>query len=280
MNAQTRHILLAGCGDLGSHVGLRLASSGHEVTGVRRRPASGGLPFTVRAMDLVDPRGAQLPDADAVVVALTADSRDAAGYERAYRRTLQGLAEALPERGVPHVVFVSSTSVLGQHAGTVTEETPARPASDTAEVLLEAEHDVRRLFERVTVLRPAGIYGPGRTRTIQRVLQGAPADHGLMTNRIHRDDLVDAIVTVLGSPAPPELLHAVDTEPATQGEVMGFLAGRLGVPVPEDTGDGIRHGRTIDAHRLHAMLGEGGLSYPTYRQGYARLIEEMPDLSS
>lgn len=280
MNARTRHILLAGCGDLGSHVGLQLASSGHEVTGVRRSPAPGRLPFPVRAMDLADPRGAQLPDADAVIVALTADSRDAPGYERAYRRTLQGLAEALPEDAAPHVVFVSSTSVLGRHEGRVTEETPAQPGTDTAEVLLEAERDARKLFETVTVLRPAGIYGPGRTRTLQRVLSGAPADHGLMTNRIHRDDLVDAIVAVLGSPAPPELLHAVDTEPATQGEVMRFLAGRLGVPVPEDTGDGIRHGRTIDAHRLHTMLGEGGLSYPTYREGYARLIETMPDLGS
>lgn len=270
---EAAHVLLAGCGDLGFNVGLQLTSLGHRVTGVRRRPQQLQAPFEVLGMDLADPQGSPLPHADAVVVALTADSRDAAGYERAYRRTLRGLAEALPHPP-KRLVFVSSTSVLGDaHHQPVAEETTPAPQRETAEVLLAAEQDAAELFEHTVVIRPAGIYGPGRTRLIDRVRAGKGADHGRITNRIHRDDLVTAILTALQAGQPPALLHAVDEEPAPLGEVLHFVAGELGVPVPPDTGTGELHGKKIVGTRLHEMLGQSGLHFPTFREGYAALLK-------
>lgn len=270
---QAAHVLLAGCGDLGFNVGLRLTSLGHRVTGVRRRPQQLRAPFEVLGMDLSDPQGARLPQADAVVVALTADSRDAAGYERAYRSTLRGLAQALPHPP-KRLVFVSSTSVLGDdHHQPVTEQSKPAPQRETAEVLLAAEQDAAELFERTVIIRPAGIYGPGRTRLIDQVHAGRGADHGRITNRIHRDDLVTAILTALQAGQPPALLHAVDEEPASLGEVLHFLASELGVPVPADTGTGELHGKQILGTRLHGFLGEPGLQFPTFREGYAALLK-------
>lgn len=270
----TGHVLLAGCGDLGAHLGLRLSALGRRVTGVRRRPQQSRLPFEVLGMDLAAPDGARLPSADAVVVALTSDTRDAAGYERAYRRTLRGLADALPQPP-KRLVFVSSTSVLGDdHHQPVTEQSKPAPQRETAEVLLAAEQDAAELFERTVIIRPAGIYGPGRTRLIDQVHAGRGADHGRITNRIHRDDLVTAILTALQAGQPPALLHAVDEEPASLGEVLHFLAGELGVPVPADTGTGeLLHGKQILGTRLHGFLGEPGLQFPTFREGYAALLK-------
>ena len=267
-----QRVLLAGCGDLNTQVGLRLHGLGIEVTGIRRSREERSLPFPVLQLDLSDPGAETLPDADSVVVALTADSSDAEGYRRAYRDTLRGLGSALP-RAPQRVVFVSSTSVLGEHDGAVvTEQTIPAPERQTARVLLAAEQDAAELFGGVVVLRPAGIYGPGRHRTIDRVLNGAGADHGRLTNRIHRDDLVSAVVALLEAEEPPRLLHAADREPAPMGEVVRHLSARLGVPVPPDTGPGTPSGKSIDAAALHRLLGPGGLRYPSFREGYEPLL--------
>lgn len=272
-----RRVLLAGCGDLGSAVGARLTASGHRVTGVRRSRAHGSGPFRMLSMDLADPGDQSLPEADAVVVALAADSPDAESYERAYRRTLHGLAAALP-RTPERVVLVSSTGVLGdRHGEVVTEQTDPAPTRSTAQVLLAAEQDAQNLFADVVVLRPAGIYGPGRTRTIDRVRAGRPADHGRITNRIHRDDLVTTIAALLEAADPPSLLHGVDTEPARLGDVVQFLAERLGVPIPADDGPEGTRGKILDGSRLHAFLGTEGLRFPTFREGYAALLSELSE---
>ncbi|WP_120005866.1 NAD-dependent dehydratase [Nesterenkonia muleiensis] len=276
----SQRVLLAGCGDLNTQVGLRLHAQGHHVTAVRRSSEQRCLPFPVRQLDLAAagagpgsvPGTETLPEADAVVVALTADSSDAEGYTRAYRNTLHGLVSALP-RAPERVIFVSSTSVLGEHDGAVvTEQSVPAPQRETAQVLLAAEQDAVQLFDGAVVLRPAGIYGPGRHRTVERVLRGDGADHGRITNRIHRDDLVTTILALLKAERPPRLLHAVDAEPAPLGEVLRYLAAELGVPVPPDTGSGTPVGKSIDAAALHRLLGPGGLRYPSFREGYAPLL--------
>ena len=62
---------------------------------------------------------------DSHSLALTADGRDAAAYERTYLGALRGLRRALPADAAPRVVLVSSTGVLGGADGeVVTEATP------------------------------------------------------------------------------------------------------------------------------------------------------------
>ena len=56
-----------------------------------------------------------------------------------------------------------------------------------ARLLLEGEAAVRETAATAVVLRLAGIYGPGRTRLIDRVRAGEPCSEAY-TNRIHRDD--------------------------------------------------------------------------------------------
>lgn len=276
----THDVLLAGCGDLGTALGRRLVAQDWQATGVRRRP--GHLPAEISpcALDLTDPGSVALPAADAVVITLTADGRDAEAYECTYLGALRGLhralraglnsGESLPQR----VVLVSSTGVLGGGDGeVVTEETAPSPQRDTARVLLAAEELAAELFPGLVIVRPAGIYGPGRTSLIDRVRRGDALAHHRMTNRIHRDDLVTVLQAVLESPEPPALLHAVDTEPALLGDVAAHIAGLLGVPVPSDSSDspdGGPRGKVLDASLMHRFVGE--LQYPTYREGYDALL--------
>ena len=275
MNDSAATVLLAGCGDVGTALGLRLAERGVRAVGVRRRADALPEPIEPVSLDLTDPGEAVLPAADAVVVTLTADGRDATAYERTYLGALRGLHLALPSDAAPRVVLVSSTGVLGGTDGeVVTEATPPDPQRATAHVLLAAEELAADLFPDLVIVRPAGIYGPGRTSLIERVRTATPVTHRRVTNRIHRDDLVTVLSTVLDAPEPLRLLHAVDHDAAQLGDVVTHLAARLGVVVPPDNspvGEGPL-GKIIDGALVHSLVPRSRWRYPTFREGYDALL--------
>ena len=273
---ESRRVLLAGCGDVGTALGLRLSDRGWSATGVRRHADRLPAPLAGVSLDLTDPGETRLPDVDAVVVTLTADGHDVAGYEHTYLGGLRGLRRALGEQE-PLVVLVSSTGVLGGGDGErVTETTPPDPQRPTAHVLFAAEELAAELFPDLVIVRPAGIYGPGRTSMINRVRRGAPLAHRRVTNRIHRDDLVTVLATVLSSAEPPRLLHAVDHDATLLGDVAAHLARRLGVPVPpDDSGPGEGPlGKIVDGELVHALVPREEWRYPTFREGYDALLAD------
>lgn len=268
----TNHVLLAGCGDLGTELGHRLTQNGWVATGIRRSTDKLPPAITPIAMDLTDPGDRALPQVDALVITLTAGTRESEAYRRTYIGALHGLRSALDTGGSnpQRVLLVSSTAVLGDPDGqTLTEDATPTPERPTAKVLLEAEHLAQELFPDLTIVRPAGIYGPGRSSFINRVRKGEPMSHRKITNRIHRDDLVTVLETVLEADQPPSLLHAVDTQPAPMGEVAAYVADKLNVPVPPDKPGGPQ-GKSLDSTRMQNLVGK--LRYPTYRDGYAALL--------
>ena len=94
-------VLIAGCGDVGTTLGLRLAADGHEVYGLRRRPDL--LPASIHPVpaDLADPATLQAIPADVEIVAYTAaaDGFDDDAYRRAYVEGVRNLLHVLAGRG-------------------------------------------------------------------------------------------------------------------------------------------------------------------------------------
>ncbi|MDD7928841.1 sugar nucleotide-binding protein [Microbacterium sp. NM3R9] len=264
-----RRILLVGSGKVGSSLGERLVAAGDEVVAIRR--SAGGIrpAFTPIVADLSRPLDAALPSVDAMVMTLPPGDDP-----RFYRTALERLAAALP--AVPaRTVFVSSTRVFeGWDAERPLDETDEpRPTSERGEQLVDGERAAVELFDAV-VVRPAGIYGPGRERLIRQVLAGEPVDHDRRTNRIHEADLVRALETLLRAEDPPALLHGVDRRPATLGEVVAFIAQRLGVAAPPraEVDPDARRGTILDGARLAALVPE--LEFPTFVEGYGRVIAD------
>ena len=123
------------------------------------------------------------------------------------------------------------------------------------------------------MVRFAGIYGPGRTRLIERVRAGDPCS-AAYANRIHRDDCAGVLRHLLRLERPLPLYLAADGEPATQCAVMTWMAERLGLPAPPsaDAGDGNLGKRCRNA-RLAASGYE--FEYPSFREGYGAIIADL-----
>ena len=265
--------LLVGCGALGTRLGRRLVGEGGQVFALRRTTA--GLPtdFTALAVDLHEPVRGGLPAVDAMVITLppggTSGDRSP-GNDGGYLAALRNLAAALPQVP-PRVVLVSSTRVLGGHADgrPLTELDAPAPAGPRGGVLLEGERLAEDLFGAV-ILRPAGIYGPGREMLLRKVLEGAPVQYARRTNRIHEDDLVRTLHALVTLADPPKLLHAVDQSPAPLGEVVTFIAEQLGATPPPALEPAEATGTVLDGARLLDLL--GSLDHPDYRSGYGQLI--------
>jgi nucleoside-diphosphate-sugar epimerase len=269
----TSDVLLVGCGDLGSAVGLRLADRGHDVLALRRDADRVPPPLRGLSVDLTreTPR---LPDLDArwVVVALTARPRTEESYRATYvdgmRRALDALAATgtLPERAV----LVSSTAVHGSSDRPSLEDETAslRPADGPARVLVEAEELFGERLPHGTVLRLSGLYGGSSTRLVDMVREGRVEDPHRWTNRIHREDAADAVVHLLTRPeAPAGLYLGTDDEPAQLGDVAAYLAGLLGAPTPTPADPARGHGKRLSNARLRATGWEP--TRPSYREGYA-----------
>ncbi len=265
-----KNILLVGCGQLGTELGQRLATDDVQVYGLRRNATDLPAPLQPLSVDLNQPVTTSLPDVDSMVITLTPNMPKVAN-EPGYLVALKHLAQALPKTPT-RVVFVSSTRVFDGNSASypITEDDAPVPASERAQLLLAAEDLAGELFA-ATILRPAGIYGPGREMLIRKVRTGEQVNRQRRTNRIHQTDLARVVELMLTMPQPPAVLHAVDHTPGVPlGDVVDYIAQRLQLEPPQGRADDVVAGKILDARLLHTLLGP--LYYPTFKQGYDQII--------
>jgi nucleoside-diphosphate-sugar epimerase len=279
------HVLVAGCGWLGTALARRLVERGDRVTGIRRDPtratALRALGIEPLALDLSAPGAAErLPTVDAIVACQAAGGDGADAYRAAYVDANRALLAAAARGGARALVYTGSTGVFGQRDGSdVDESTPPAPASPSAAVLAEAEALVRGATSgalRAAVVRLSGLYGPGRTGLAERVRTGklalGPGDDAWM-NFCHLDDAIAFVLAALERGEGGAIYHGSDAEPARRREVVEWIAARLGIPAPR-TREPAAAGpsRRIRSERTRAALGVA-LAYPSFREGLAPLLE-------
>ena len=273
-------VLIAGCGFVGGALGQLLVSDGHEVFGLRRGPEGVVPPGVVPvAADLAAGQGLHgVPgELDWCVTAISPDERTPAAYHAAYvsaTRNLQSLLQSESPR-VTRWVFTSSTAVYGQKSGEwVDETTSTTPSGFAGRAVRSGERLIRESgVPHPVVVRLGGIYGPGRTRLLDRVRAGAATcpHEPTYTNRVHRDDAAGILRHVLLLDAPEEIYLGVDTDPAERCEVLTWLADRLGAPRPGTGASSTRGNKRASSARLVAS--GYTFRYPTFREGYAAMID-------
>jgi nucleoside-diphosphate-sugar epimerase len=202
-----------------------------------------------------------VPEGTRVVVAFAPDGRTD--------------ADIAPALAKARVVYVSTTGVYGRARGRVDETTATDPEEPRAAERLAAEQAFRD--HGATVLRAAGIYGPGRGLH-RRLMSGEFRIPGAGTNvvsRIHVTDLARFCLAMLGQGGEPyrgEAFVVADDAPVPQIEVIRWLCERLGLAMPDrapidEVAPTLRHDRSVDNARIKQAL-SSSLLYPTYREGF------------
>ena len=222
-----KHVLIAGCGDLGLRVARLLAfeNATNRSWGLRRQPdveSTKDIPgFTWIACDFTQPSTLRDLPKDITHVLYTAapNARTEADYRAVYREGLEHLLNAVASPALQRVLFVSSTAVYGDHgAQWIDEDTPTAPKSFNGRVLLETEQWLQSQSARfeTLILRLSGIYGPGRSYLLDRLRTGqatAPAAESHWVNRIHIEDAAAAVLHLMNLPKPQPIYLVTDSTP-------------------------------------------------------------------
>lgn len=228
---QPARIAVLGAGYLGTALATAAAARGDDVWAIRRS-ATDSRDDGVRWLQAditrrhVDGLPSQL---DAVVLTIApGGSGDYAGtYPPA-----AAAAVALARESGASLVYTSSTGVYGGAKGEwVTEDNPRNGAGSGNDALRAAEDIVFASALRAsTVLRVAGIYGPGRDpRSRMRDARQLPQRGAYWSNLAHRDDIVAAIFHVLSMPAVPAQVYNVsDGSPTLASDVSRWLTEQQG----------------------------------------------------
>ncbi|WP_439860477.1 NAD-dependent epimerase/dehydratase family protein [Pseudomonas sp. MBLB4136] len=283
--ASSTRVLIAGCGDVGTRLGLRLAEGGWAVHGLRRSVAC--LPAAIRPVtaDLQAdgcPSGWPKGGLDYLVYCAAANQRDEAGYRAIYVEGLRRVLDWLARHGQKprRLLFVSSSGVYGQQQGEwVDEESPAQAAGFSAQVMREAEQLALHSGIDATRVRLAGLYGPGRQWLLSQVRQGyrVASEPPLYANRIHVEDAAGLLAFLLQADARGVALAdcylGVDDAPAPLHEVVAWLREQLGVShwAPEAT---VRRAGSKRCSNARARALGWAPSYPSYREGYGAILAD------
>jgi nucleoside-diphosphate-sugar epimerase len=284
-------ILFLGLGYTARPLAERLAADGHRVTGTTRSRAKAmqlaGAGLSPLVWDGPGPMpGETVETADVVIVSTAPDEK--------HCPALEGL-KAIGRRPFtlpPQILYLSSSGVYGDHDGAwVDEDTSCRPGTDRGRFRLKAEQDWQAFAEdsqaKLSILRLAGIYGPGRSAvdSLSGDTPGARAGltrridkPGHVFNRIHRDDIVRGLYELVGMESPPAILNFADDEPSPPADPITFAAGLLGIdPPPIQAFEDIEadlspmarsfyaESKRLSNARLKGLVGE--LLYPSYREG-------------
>lgn len=274
-NNRSSRTLLVGCGKLGTRLGERLVRAGGDVFALRRDTTALPAAFTALPVDLTQPVPGELPITDAMVITLPPGMPGPPDQPSGYLAALRHLAAALPSTP-RRVVFVSSTRVFEGRIDdrAFTEDDAPAPVTTRGRTLHDGEDLAAELFD-AHIVRPAGIYGPGREMLLRKVIEGAPVQYAKRTNRIHEIDLLHTFQAMLAAENPPRIVHAVDQAPSALGEVVTFIAHQLGVQPPPRIQPEVVSGKTLSGALLVTLL--GSLQYPTFEAGYRHIIAARSD---
>lgn len=279
--------LIVGCGYVGGVLARLMRDDGREVWALRRSPREEGEGIRWLAADVGDaPRLrdvlSSLRDGRPLDVhyLVSAGGFDDEAYELAYVRGLVNVLAALDGAAVRRVVFAGSTAVYGQSDGEwVDEESPTEPAGFSGRRLLEGEAVLAAAPMETVAVRFGGIYGPGRTRLIDKIVDGqaiAAADGPQYRSRMHRDDCARTMRHVAALDGPGPRYVAVDDEPSDQRDVQAWLCGQLGVdPGGLTPVAGTRRGGNKRCRNARLRASGLDLTYPTYREGYGGLLSDL-----
>ena len=186
--------------------------------------------------------------------------------------------------------YLSTTGVYGNRNGERVDETAEiRPTTIRGSRRSVAEEQWRILADKTNlplhIFRLSGIYGPGRSaiESVQAGIARRIYKEGHVFNRIHVQDIVEALVASMNNPPPGEIYNLADDEAAPSHEVIAHACQLMGIQPPplvdiEDanlvpiTMSFYSDNKRVVNGKIKENLGYQ-LKFPTYREGLEDCLE-------
>ena len=182
-----------------------------------------------------------------------------------------------------NLIYISSTRVYPSSDGVWKESDIFEPDQLGGKIRLKTEQALEKFF-KLWVVRPGGIYGPGRN-VGQRILDQRPITKSRRPiHRIHVKDLAALVHQIAASEGSPFCVNAVDEEAQPSIVLLEWLLETKRLLLAPDfkihyREEGAVYGnnRFISNARLLHEMGFA-LQYPSFREGLAELFLENHNL--
>lgn len=161
-------ISILGCGWYGFALGKYLVSKGYNVKGSTTSSEkfpefldAGIQPYEVRFAANTEFYDSNFFICDLLIISIP--TKRGTSESTSYPDKIKRIKAALQSSNVKRIVFISSTAVYGDSNQEVTENTPAKPETDSGKAILAAEDILKDKSDyKLSVLRFAGLIGPQR----------------------------------------------------------------------------------------------------------------------
>ena len=224
------HLFIFGFGYTASFVAKAALAQGWQVSGTTRDPAKAAQMQATGVIPVIL-TDTTAPDLSQITHLLSSVPPTADGDP-----ILQAHGGAITAASqLQWIGYLSTTGVYGDHQGAwVDETTPCHPTSPRSQWRLVAEQAWQALPLPAHIFRLAGIYGPGRN-VIEELIRGTARridKPGHVFNRIHVEDIAQALLASMAQPQPGEIYNLADDEPASSRAVVEYAAKLLGIEPP------------------------------------------------
>lgn len=229
----------------------------------------------------------RLPNVDTVLFSVGYDRRSSHTIEEVYRGGVANIIEAYGDRRtLPHFVYTSSTGVYAQNSGEWVDESSAtEPRRAGGKACLAAERLLQHsvFASSHTILRLAGLYGPGRVPRRADIVDGLPirVPPDSLINLVHIDDAVEAVIVSSQTPHGQGTFVIADGQPVMRRDYYGLFATLVGAPDPTfiQPADGAHVTQRSSAskrmsNRKMIEKLKVSLRYPDYRSGLKSIVEQ------
>lgn len=216
-----KKLTILGLGWLGLPLAEHMQKEGWKVIGSKR--AVSDMSIECYSLDLnnlaINNHIEKLLTVDAMIIALPPSKIE----PEKYLVGIQNLVSTAIEKGLKHIIFTSSTSVLPMEAGVFDENAEIEPTS----LLAKVEHWLLSLPIHCDIVRLAGLVGKTRHPVFylagKQNLSGAEQP----VNLVHLEDCIAAISLLLAKPNGQRIFHLCAEQHPTRKAYYSEMAKRF-----------------------------------------------------
>ncbi|STY62525.1 GDP-L-fucose synthase [Mannheimia haemolytica] len=218
-----KKLTILGLGWLGLPLAEALQNKGWCVAGTKRTITDLSIecyPLDLNALAVIS-EIEQLLAADALVIALPPSQISPENYLCG----IQTLVSLAIDKGLKHLIFTSSTSVLPMESGVFDENATV----DSANLLVKMENWLLNQPISCDILRLAGLVGKKRHPVFYLAGKQNLSGAGQPVNLVHLEDCITAISLLLEQPNGKRIFHLCAEQHPSRKDYYGEIARRFGL---------------------------------------------------